>query len=653
MLLVKEQDDPLCVDTVAMMLWRMMAAAAYGLKGTVGYGDSEEFSSSRGGAPPPLDPIDPAVVGSVQLDALWQSASDRNLSLLTESIGVLLDDRKSLLRQSILDSAPVEPSRCGVVGKDYIDHFSTLERSGLVRQQKQGIRFLSGYFWVPKGDLARAIFNGKRLSRSHPAPPPVNLASMPEILEQILQLMDRWGRIVCVGGDFRHWFHQLKAPKSLQCLFGLQLGTTRYCWTSLPMGWSWSPWLAQAVAWSIVSQREKQEPSLVKEEPLRSGTGLPRWLPTTSGKGFVVVYYDNYLMVTGCENEARAFEKRMLSERRGAKIKEGSSFFCTAEDLCKDGFVYLGVRIQGYKTEDCHKALDGLNWRAEKLPAWLEAFKAPDGARKGGRTLRQEAEQIGRILFCVSLGLGSFGTALGRRAISAAREVGRAASLHGWDEKGVGCDLSPLWGGVETSCAHERRRHASGIDGRERHADCVLATDASARGYGWILYRLEKTDNRDKGVWVATHDALAFAFRFEVTDERHIFLKELSTACAALSWAHASGYRRVRLVVDNSAVAFALKNRMTTSDAGMLLIDGHQSVLEEALLDVVLVISKDNPADCPSRGSAEGLPERSANMNKSLFAHQNGWQWASEKAAAWLAGREDNEEATLRHGDGA
>jgi hypothetical protein len=114
------------------------------VKEQVGYGDSEEFCQSRGGAPPPLDPIDPAVVGSVPLGALWQSASDRNLSLLTESIGVLLDDRKSLLRQSVLDSAPVEPSRCGVVGKDYIDHFSTLERSGLVRQQKQGIRFLLG-----------------------------------------------------------------------------------------------------------------------------------------------------------------------------------------------------------------------------------------------------------------------------------------------------------------------------------------------------------------------------------------------------------------------------------------------------------------------------------------------------------------------------
>jgi hypothetical protein len=38
-------------------------------------------------------------------------------------------------------------------------------------------------------------------------------------------------------------------------------------------------------------------------------------------------------------------------------------------------------------------------------------------------------------------------------------------------------------------------------------------------------------------------------------------------------------------------------------------------------------------------------------MNRSLFAHQNGWQWASEKAVAWLAAREDNDEATLRHGD--
>jgi hypothetical protein len=34
-----------------MMLWRMMSAAACGLKGTVGYGDSEEFSSNRGGVP--------------------------------------------------------------------------------------------------------------------------------------------------------------------------------------------------------------------------------------------------------------------------------------------------------------------------------------------------------------------------------------------------------------------------------------------------------------------------------------------------------------------------------------------------------------------------------------------------------------------------
>jgi hypothetical protein len=108
----------------------------------------------------------------------------------------------------------------------------------------------------------------------------------------------------------------------------------------------------------------------------------------------------------------------------------------------------------------------------------------------------------------------------------------------------------------------------------------VLATDASARGYGWILYRLEKTENRESG-----------------------------------------------------------------ADAGMLLIDGHHSVLKEALLDVVLVISQDNS----SRGSAEGLPERSANRNKSLV----GWQWASEKAAAWLAEREGNDEATLRHGDAA
>jgi hypothetical protein len=166
----------------------------------------------------------------------------------------------------------------------------------------------------------------------------------------------------------------------------------------------------------------------------------------------------------------------------------------------------------------------------------------------------------------------------------------------------------------------------------------VLATDASSRGYEWILYLLEKQENRNCGVWAAAHDGLAFGFRFEVTDERHIFLKELSTACAAL-----------RVGIPTSSViggqlCLCVKSGMTTSDAGMRLIDGHHSVLEEALLDVVLVISQGNQA-CPSRGSAEGLLER--------CSHQNGWQWASEKAAAWLAEREENDEATLRHGDAA
>jgi hypothetical protein len=120
----------------------------------------------------------------------------------------------------------------------------------LVRQKKQRIRFLSGYFWVPKGVLARTIFNEKRLSRLLPGPPPVRLAAMPEILNRSC-----WA---ATAGSC--WFHQLRAPPSLQSLFGPQFGSTKYCWTSFP---SWSPWLAKAVAWSIVSHREKHEPPLV------------------------------------------------------------------------------------------------------------------------------------------------------------------------------------------------------------------------------------------------------------------------------------------------------------------------------------------------------------------------------------------------------
>ena len=63
------------------------------------------------------------------------------------------------------------------------------------------------------------------------------------------------------GGDFRHWFQQIAAPPWLQTLRAEISRDTLslLLLTSLPMGWSWSPVLAQASAWlcwhTLVSTR--------------------------------------------------------------------------------------------------------------------------------------------------------------------------------------------------------------------------------------------------------------------------------------------------------------------------------------------------------------------------------------------------------------
>ena len=98
---------------------------------------------------------------------------------------------------------------------------------------------------------------------------------------------------------------------------GLKVQKTRqaFIWRSLPMGWSWSPVIAQACAWSFLAFRDNQETALIPDAAFSEHMGLPRWVATEAGPGFATVYYDNFLIVTADRSQAIAWQARIDRNR--------------------------------------------------------------------------------------------------------------------------------------------------------------------------------------------------------------------------------------------------------------------------------------------------------------------------------------------------
>lgn len=223
------------------------------------YGGEEGM---HGNALLPLDRISPATAGRVAKNILLQGAkgSDhlvvvRALAIISSRQGmeeIILQDRWQELRQM------KRPARW--TNAKYADHFKDLEVATLIkRTEMKFVEFFSTYFSVPKNEeVARSIFNGKLLSTYFQRPPPVNILDAPRLIEMIeAWCKDFGGDIYMINGDFRHWFHQLSMEEANHRWFGLLLAgeDQPYVWTALPMGWSWSPYIAQAIGLGVLAYR--------------------------------------------------------------------------------------------------------------------------------------------------------------------------------------------------------------------------------------------------------------------------------------------------------------------------------------------------------------------------------------------------------------
>ena len=162
---------------------------------------------------------------------------------------------------------------------------------------REEVVHVSKYFGIPKsnGSVARSIFNGKKLSQLFTAPPPVHLPYLPHVLER----MSKIDGFAVGTGDIRHFFHQMGICRSLQKYFGVAHKDQFYVWTQVPMGFSFSPLIAQTIALMILLFREDEEEVLFDEPEHQQ---LPDYLnikrrTNATDEGVVIVFYDNILLL--------------------------------------------------------------------------------------------------------------------------------------------------------------------------------------------------------------------------------------------------------------------------------------------------------------------------------------------------------------------
>ena len=318
------------------MLWQLLRGSGYG------YGsieDNPHQEAARAADNLPLDPIE--VAGCADLKALKTKAIG---CFFVEAALLLILCVSSFTGQMM--QGVTRPERT-YVNPRYDQHFKELERAGILKRcRADRLKFCSGYFAVPKkGRWARAIFNGKRLSERFKCPPPTNIPDICAVIRKIDQLNQETGNngFSVVTGDFRHFFHQIKLSPEISKFFGLTLGNSKqrsrvfrprsYEWTTLPMGWSYSPVIAQAIAWRTISHAEEGEEKHICIDGMSSS---PMFVPVNSeGKtvGFAVVYYDNYLIVSTCPRIAEELNRRILRNAKLFKIAIKEHEYFSRKDL--------------------------------------------------------------------------------------------------------------------------------------------------------------------------------------------------------------------------------------------------------------------------------------------------------------------------------
>jgi len=241
--------------------------------------------------------------------------------------------------------------------KKWAGHLSALVLWGLVVRERVGrIRHFSTFFGVLKSACTpRAIFNGRRLSMRFLVPPPGNLLDPYRLLTVISKIL-RGRKCWITSCDFRHFFHQIPVDPAVSAWFGVSwfLDGVRCVgrWAALPMGWSYSPFIAQSIGLQLLLECCAMTFGNEVTKPYDALKSPPPYihLQVEGEVSFIAHWYDNVLLVCSSpvHHEKFVADFRNIAKKYTLVIKELDSYspkqLAGAEELEKPP-VYLGLEL--------------------------------------------------------------------------------------------------------------------------------------------------------------------------------------------------------------------------------------------------------------------------------------------------------------------
>ena len=571
---------------------------------------------SYGGAPGtsnaallPLDEIAPGLVAGIRTQALLEIVFKRRF-VFAHALQALtsLDYFKSLMTEN--PETITEESTEIRTARKWKRHLRALQEFGILKKAAKGmIKCFARYFAVPKSDgcSSRAIFNGKRLSTFFRAPPTTNLPEIADVLRLVAEAS------FLIIGDYRHYFHQFGLHHDVSHYFGLQLGGSDvWRYGVLPMGWSWSPRLAQSASMTMLIEAAIRG-KLVDPKDFEDLENPPSILKMRGGSA--VVWYDNVLgafqdadcrdtfyreLKAVCEDlhvewkNVRTYNRKDMAESRATNAPDGTPLKEDEESPLPE---YLGLEFANAvgKRQRDDPTTAKMKWRhrPSSLAKWKDLTTT-----ENYKTPRAVARAVGVILWDATIALRPLCEE--SRALELMSKVGKTIRNNKWDEPLENCitqeDVKFLRDRIHDISHNNVFRT---IDLHTPPTVVLCASDASNEGYGFVVWK--------GGVVEKTHSALSQMQFPKNLESAHIYIKEMYAAMqcierTTLAFPHST----VRLAEDNSAVVWALRNGYSHNKISNEYIQRIHRCLSHTgcKLQVVPVPSKCNAADAPSRGWA-------------------------------------------------
>jgi hypothetical protein len=513
----------------------------------------------------PLDPI--SVAGCINMNRII-SLAEQEKSMDEETRAMLQRlEKGTLLEWGIQETGTTNALIPIFSHGKYAEHGRYLVAVGVAKgTDPTEIKEYAAYCTVDKTEEhSRAIIDCRRTNGKMRRPPALILIQMHEVIWLLLFFTSPAFAV----RDLRHFFWQIPLAGNDCRWFGVRFrdGKAPILIRCLPMGFSWSPSIAQTISTLLAVAGTKWKHDAWKGRP---------YITITREDGsiiaFIVIFYDNFLVIAKDEDTRTALMKTLLGniKKVNAKIKGGEERPMEGVLLTRGVFDFLGVMFERQAGE--------LIWwhKGKNVMEWNNLLK------KGRMTTRDGYGLAGICIWDKTVATAPM--------LEIAEVLDTMAAIAGakvnWEDP-----LQESWREcLKCAVAQVVRREPykrSRSELTERRL-ILVATDASDWGGGAVVWSEDKQAR------------VVFADPWSEGDKiRPIYQRGMIAACRTILRL-ANSEVTVMIAVDNSTVVSALRHRYSKCPFLRLELES----IRHMNYEVVWVPSAVNVADAPSRGRA-------------------------------------------------